>query len=134
MAELDIFGNAIEGYWNEWKNAPLYELPVAQITVPIRAGVKTLFDWFYEPPAPAAPPQTTARPAAPRTTAELTSGMWTPEDAYTIGQREAVQEIIRQNSGGSPPPPPGPKDTNNTILWVLAAVAATGTLIAITRK
>lgn len=123
-------------YWRELLDTPLYRLPVAPFDATGRAAVRIASDYVITPPVPTTP-QGSVRPAAPRSRAELTSGTWTPDDAIEQAQRRAVEEIIRENQARATGvyeviagPPPGPEE-DNTLNYVLAAVAVTGISIAI---
>ncbi len=130
-----IVENYFDAYWRSIKDTNIAELPVATVTVPLRTAGNLFADYFITPDAPAPPPQSTFVPAAPRSRAELTSGLWTPEDALELGQEETRDEILanldrqgRTNDGG-------PKQPNDSTYWLLAAGAlALGVAVFIGRK
>lgn len=133
---LDVLTNYATDYYQRLINQPLWKLPIAPLDAAAQTLVYTTADYLYTPPVPETP-QGRFTPAAPRSQAELTSGMWSPEDAITFGQRETVEEVIRQNDAranglyvASPTPPP-PESDSHTLEWVLFGVAVTGIGIAI---
>lgn len=135
---FDLIASAYSNYLEELRNTPLWKLPVAGIDATARAATRTAADWLYAPPPPTTP-QGRFSPAAPRSEAELVSGRWTPENAFEFGQRETVQEVIRENAARAnglyiPDTAPPPEEEDNTILWILGAVAVTGIGIAVLRR
>lgn len=91
-------------------------------------------EYFYLESNPiTVPPQSTFTPAAPRSRAEMQSGWWTPDDALLFGQEETRRQIANRTQGTAVIPA-SLKDGDNTLLWILGAVAVTGVLIAVVRK
>lgn len=86
--------------------------------------------------------QSGSLPAAPRSRAEMTSGMWTPADAMEIGQLETLRRLADRNAaaranatGATLNPVIPPTDPDDwTMYYILGAIAATGLLVAIVRK
>lgn len=123
-------------------STPLYQTPLYLIPgnpLGIADDFRTLWEWINPGPI-SAPPQSSMRPAAPRSNAEMTSGRWTPEDARTLAEQETVRDIIRFNDAAAgrysgtpviPNPPPG---ESNSLMLILGAVAVTGIGIAIFRR
>lgn len=118
---------------SEW-----WDSVVTVMQLPYEYAVEVPTELLFPTPPPAPPPQARSKPAAPRSTAELTSGRWTPEDAFELGQRETVQEIIRENelkraaaNGYTDPNERKPDPTN---FYLLAAAAATVGIVILTRR
>ena len=131
----NIAENYFDAYWRAIKDTNIAELPVATVTVPLKAAGNLFADYFITPSNPAPPPQTTFTPAAPRSRAELTSGLWTPEDSLEFGQEETRNKILANLDRAGQADDNTPKPPNDSTYWLLTAGAvALGVAILMGRK
>lgn len=112
--------------WYDWLNpwAWAHQLP---------RDVETVYQNYFTTGVIPTPPQSTFTPAAPRSRAEMQTGWWTPDDALSFGQEETRRQMSNRAQGPAVIPT-AVNDADNTLLWVLGAVAVTGVLIAVVRK